>query len=336
MRGSDQYKDLVMYRASALPEATVIIVTKNRSPELRRAIRSSLSQDLSPAVLVIDDGSTDGTSDMVRKEFPEVGLHTYSTSAGLIVRRNLAAILAKTPIIVSIDDDAVFSTPFVLTQALAQFSHERVAVVAIPFVNVNAAPTVMQHANDSYGIYVSAGFIGTAHALRRDVFLTLGGYNEFLFHQGEEEDFAIRLLDAGYVVRLGAGDPIHHFESPKRDFRRMDVYGRRNHVLFAYQRVPMPYTISHLGRATLRGILEGTKKHRLLQMTKGLLRGYTDITRHPRLRAVVKCMTYRVWMRLRRMPALELKDIEAQLPPFMQTVDTLGTGAAQQVCFRNS
>ncbi len=84
----------------------------------------------------------------------------------------------------------------------------------------------MQSPPNTSGTWITDTFIGTAHALRRDIFLKLGGYRDHLVHQGEESDFCIRMLDAGYLVRLGRSDPINHWESPKRDLRRMDFYGR--------------------------------------------------------------------------------------------------------------
>src|SRR5581483_7389816 len=105
-----------------MPEltATVVISTKNRLEDLRRALRSCLSQSAGPAILVIDDGSSDGTSEAVRQEFPSVRLVREEVSKGYIVERNRGAALATTDVIVSIDDDAEFVSPNTVAQALAE------------------------------------------------------------------------------------------------------------------------------------------------------------------------------------------------------------------------
>ena len=103
-------------------KVAVIIVTNNRKLDLRRAIASALEQRSKPEVLVVDDGSTDGTSDMVRSEFPQVRLEQSTHSLGYIAQRNRAAHV-----------DAVFSSPRVVEQAAAAFGHPRVAAVAIPY-----------------------------------------------------------------------------------------------------------------------------------------------------------------------------------------------------------
>src|SRR5215475_13689688 len=56
---------------NSAPCATIIISTKNRSDDLRKTVESSLQQSANPEVLVLDDGSTDGTSDVIRNEFPQ-------------------------------------------------------------------------------------------------------------------------------------------------------------------------------------------------------------------------------------------------------------------------
>jgi GT2 family glycosyltransferase len=223
-------------------KATVVIVTKDRRDELRDALRSATGQRQPLLeVLVVDDGSADGTADMVRAEFASVRVKRFETSAGLVVRRNDAAELATGDVIFSLDDDAVFTTPDVVAQTMAEFDHPRIGAIAIPYIDVRRGPEEHQRAPVAHGRWATPVFRGTAHALRRDVFLRLGGYRGSIVHQGEEIDFALRMLDGGFVVRLGNADPIHHFESPSRSMRRMEFYFRRNEILLAttYFRPPV-------------------------------------------------------------------------------------------------
>ncbi|MCC6580401.1 MAG: glycosyltransferase, partial [Phycisphaeraceae bacterium] len=203
--------------------ATVVITTKNRRDDLARAVASALAQRPPVDVLVIDDGSTDGTGEMLRQQFPAVKVHRTEVSQGYIVARNLGAKLAVTPFVVSIDDDAELVSPDTIAQTLTEFDDARIAGVAIPYIDIRKSPrvipTVPATASPTQW-YVNSAYTGTSHALRRELFNQLGGYQEALFHQGEERDYALRLLDAGYVIRLGKADPIHHHESPKRDTTR--------------------------------------------------------------------------------------------------------------------
>ena len=292
--------------------ASVVITTKNRCDELRGAISSAIAQTAKPEVLVVDDGSTDGTAEMVRAEFPMVRLERSTESLGYIVQRNRAARLASGAILFSLDDDAEFSTPNVVEQTLKDFNDPRIGAVAVPYVEPKKGDRLMQSAPDASGTWITDTFTGTAHALRRDLFLLLGGYREPLFHQGEEGDFAVRLLDAGYVVRLGRSDSIIHWESPKRDFRRMDFYGPRNAILFQWQNAPLGSLPLAFIVTTFNCLRWSLKPARFGLRFQGVWSGYRDCRRLPR--QPIPSRTYRLWRQMRKKGPMLLADVVRKLP----------------------
>jgi glycosyltransferase involved in cell wall biosynthesis len=294
--------------------ATIVITSRNRRDDLIKAVASAIAQTAQPEVLVIDDGSTDGTAEAVAREFPEVRVHRSEKSLGLIVQRNLGARLATKPFVFSIDDDAIFSSPAVIEQTLTEFDNPRVGAVAIPFVDINRSPVVHQRASRSDGVYASYSFIGTAHALRRDLFLALGGYRELLIHQGEEEDYCARMLNAGYIVRCGTADPIHHFESPRRSWKRMDYYGARNKVLYAWNIVPAPFFPMHLAVTTLKTSTYSRNPARCWTRLRGVLAAYALCCAGASARRPVSSSTYRLSRELKRRGAVPLVEIERRLP----------------------
>lgn len=279
-------------------KASIVITTKNRKEDLRVALRSCIVQTVKPEIIVIDDGSTDGTSDMVRTEFPSVLLKTFSESSGYIIRRNEGAVMASGDIIFSIDDDAEFSTPSVVEQTLVGFSNSIIGAIAIPYIEPQKADVLLQKSPDEYGIWLTDRFIGTAHAVRRDLFIKLRSYRENLIHQGEEGDFCIRMLDQGFNVRLGSSDPVIHHESPKRSFNRMDYYGCRNSILFLWQNAPISALPLYLIGTTLNCIKWSFIPNRLLVRFKGLLAGYLNcfVTK----RVPVSKKTFDKWRSLRK------------------------------------
>jgi glycosyltransferase involved in cell wall biosynthesis len=285
------------------PEATVVIVTKDRRDDALRAVASATAQRPPVEVLVVDDGSADGTADAVRDAFPNVRVERRDRSEGLVVRRNEAAELASAPIIVSIDDDAVFTSGHVVAATVAEFDDPRVAVVAMPYIDRPQGEGVLQRAPAQSGVYVTHRFRGTAHALRRDAFLSLGGYRGMLFQQAEEPDLSIRLLDAGYVVRLGRADPVRHFASPKRDFDRMWFYECRNEVLFAWHNVPMPDLALQLAKTTLHALWLGRGVRRTGLFARGLLEGFRAAAHDRSSRRPVSRAAWRLYTRLGKHPA---------------------------------
>jgi glycosyltransferase involved in cell wall biosynthesis len=312
-------------------KAAIVIITKNRKDELRKAIQSSLTQNIPVEVVVVDDGSTDGTAEMVRAEFPQVIFHRDETSHGYILQRNRGAEMASAPIIFSIDDDAVFASPHTVEQTLAEFDDSRIGAAAIPYIDVLYGPTVHQRDEYDGGTHITAVYRGTAHALRREVFLSLGGYRPFIVHQGEEQDFSIRLFDAGYVIRLGRADPIHHYESPKRSTSRILYYHARSHILRHWWNVPMPWMPVHIAWASVNLLKAHLRRGQFWPTLRGLAAGFGGIVRQFNQRRPVSRHTYRLRCQLVRRKTMSLDEIAPLLPP-MKTIppaspaEPLGTG----------
>lgn len=296
--------------------ATVIISTRNRREDLCRTLRSVIAQTAHPEIILIDDGSTDGTSDVVRREFPQVALHRSEQSKGYIVQRNRAAELANGEILFSIDDDAEFSTPHVVAQTLAEFDHPKVGAVAIPFMDMNRREVVRGAAPDRNEIYVTDAFVGTAYAIRRDLFLRLGAFREVLFHQEEERELCLRMLDAGYLTRVGSADVIYHYESPIRNWSRMTVYTARNRILFIWHNVPFPYLLVHLAATSINLVRWGFRTKHPIWAIKGLLMGYGAMMKELLHRAPVSRRTFllhRALLRRGMPPMVPLREIESEL-----------------------
>lgn len=285
-----------------IPDATIVIVTKDRRDDALNAVRSALEQEPLVEVLVLDDGSADDTAGAVRSAFPEVRVERREESAGLVVRRNEAAKLASAPIIVSLDDDAIFTSNSVVASTVAEFDDPRVAVVAMPYVDVPQGEHVLQRAPDGEGVFVTHRFRGTAHAVRREAFLEVGGYRDMLFQQAEEPDLAVRLLNAGYVVRLGRADPVRHFASPRRDTERMWFYECRNEVLFAWHNVPMPDLVLQLAKTTVHAFWLGRGVRRTGLFARGLFAGFRAAARARSARAPVRREAWRLYTRLGKQP----------------------------------
>lgn len=300
---------------ASTPKVTVVVTTKDRKDELRNALRTTLRQSIPLELVVIDDGSSDGTSELVRSEFPEAVLFRSETSEGLVAQRNRGATLATTPFIVSIDDDCEFVSETTLERTVALFDHPRVAAVSIPYVNVKQDTSVRTSAPADDGIYVGPAYAGCAHMLRRDVFLALGGYRGSIFRQGEEPDYCIRLLDAGYVVRLGSAPPLSHFESPKRSHAAIWKWAARNAVLFTWRNVPAPEVVGHLGVTTFNMLRRGTEAGEAGSVLTGLREGYAGLLAELRDRTPVSRRAYRLSRMLVRRRAVRLEELEGRLPP---------------------
>ena len=299
------------------PAATVLITTKDRADELPRAIDSVARQTAPVQLVVVDDGSSDHTSELVRERYPWAELARNESALGIIEARNKAASLAKTNILFTLDDDAEFSTPDVVADTLALFDHPRVAAVTIPLVNHIEGREErfdeFPEAARTGELWCSFAFKGGANAMRLDVFREMDGYRGFMFRQGEESDYCIRLLDRGYVVRAGTADPVDHYPSPRRDSPQVYRYTGRNNLLFAWYNVPMPHLLKHWAGGVVNLLRAGVRRRRPVSVAVGIAWGlWTSLTR-PGVRKPVSTRAYQL-SRTLIAGARPLSQIENRLP----------------------
>jgi glycosyltransferase involved in cell wall biosynthesis len=293
------------------PQATVLITTKDRRDQLRDALASVLAQEgATIEVLVLDDGSQDGSAEMVRQAHPAARVHREERSLGVVAARNLGHRLARGAVVFTLDDDAVFRSPGTVAQTLEDLAGPRIGAVAIPHVDVTAGGAfVRRSVPDRRGIWICPTFSAGACAIRRDVFAELGGYQPDFGRQGEEADFALRMIDAGWWCRLGRAEPIHHHEDTGGSARH--DYGRRNEILHLWRNLPAPLLMPYLIIYMVRGLLYGLRIGELPAMLRGIGRGFAAIATSRFRRSPVSWRAVVVDRRLRDAQALPLEELGA-------------------------
>lgn len=97
-------------RSAATPRVSVIVPTRDRADLLARAIESVVAQTVSQwELIVVDDGSTDGTADLLKRlvgEDSRIRVERLASPAGAPSARNCGARLAGAEYLAFLDDDA--------------------------------------------------------------------------------------------------------------------------------------------------------------------------------------------------------------------------------------
>jgi cellulose synthase/poly-beta-1,6-N-acetylglucosamine synthase-like glycosyltransferase/peptidoglycan/xylan/chitin deacetylase (PgdA/CDA1 family)/spore germination protein YaaH len=114
------------------PPVSVLIAAYNEQPVIARTIAAVLANTLAPAeVIVVDDGSRDGTAEEVERAYgghPLVRL-VRQANAGKAQALNHAISLSRGDVLVCLDADTLF-TPDTLEQLVRHFADPRVGAVA--------------------------------------------------------------------------------------------------------------------------------------------------------------------------------------------------------------
>jgi GT2 family glycosyltransferase len=235
---------------------TTVVATRNRWPDLQW----SLAHHSQPTILV-DNGSTDGTPDLVREHFPAVDVVALGRNLGAQAR-NVGAARATTPYVAFADDDSWWAPGALSEAAVLLDCWPRLALVAArtlvgPEEREDPVCAVMDGSglpweDDLPGRSV-LGFLACAAVVRREAFLAVGGFDDVIFFGGEEERVALDLAAAGWGLAYVPEVVAHHCPSGSRNASQRQVLAARNRVLTALLRRPWPVVAETAARVARQG-----------------------------------------------------------------------------------
>ncbi|NEQ54987.1 MAG: glycosyltransferase, partial [Leptolyngbya sp. SIO3F4] len=175
-----------------MPIISVIIPAYNSAKTIQVSIDSVLSQTFSDfELIVIDDGSTDKTLELVKSiKDPRLKLFSFE-NAGAATARNRGIANAKSDFIAFLDADDVW-LPEKLVDQLAAFEHDPSAGLVYSwsdYINANGdflcvGKRVITSGNteDTYAKLLVSNFLenGSTPLVRMDVLKDIGGFDESL------------------------------------------------------------------------------------------------------------------------------------------------------------
>jgi GT2 family glycosyltransferase len=248
---------------------TVVVATMNRRAELL----ASLPRHEAPVILV-DNGSTDGTPQAVREQLPHVQIVELGRNLGAPAR-TVGVRRARTPYVAFADDDSWWA-PGCLERAadLLDASAQLALVTARILIGPDERPDPVsaQMAEDLLGPRPELpgpavlGFLACAAAVRRDAYLASGGFDDVLFFFGEEQKLALDLASSGWELAYVPELVVHHHPSPARDPLARRRLALRNDLLTTLMRRPWPVVAGRLARAVRaepavrRGLLDAVSR----------------------------------------------------------------------------
>jgi glycosyltransferase involved in cell wall biosynthesis len=186
---------------STRPIVSVIIPIFNRKRYLSEAIESVLSQTVLPdEVIVIDDGSTDGSVEIV-KGFPSVRYH-YQPNSGVSAARNQGVKLAQGNFFAFLDSDDRW-VPDKLERQIAAFEADPNLAIVFGHVQQFYSPELDEQDRQKIHIpkEVLPGYHVGAMLSRREAFFQVGFFETSL-KCGEFVSWYLRAIDSGLQIKI--------------------------------------------------------------------------------------------------------------------------------------
>jgi N-acetylglucosaminyl-diphospho-decaprenol L-rhamnosyltransferase len=225
----------------AAPALSVVVPTRDTAA-LTLACLGSLARAGGPAreVILVDDGSTDGTAARVGQAFPETRILRHETSRGFTVSANAGLAAARGDVLLllnsdtqiagggldalarALDDDAtlgIAGAQLVDPDGTPQWSGGRLPGALWLFAEASGAVKLLARLPgfrrvrplDAAGDRDVDWVCGTALAMRRAIWAALGPLDEGFRLYGQDLDFCARARRAGWRVRVLRGfNAVHH------------------------------------------------------------------------------------------------------------------------------
>ncbi|MEN6372613.1 MAG: glycosyltransferase family 2 protein [Armatimonadota bacterium] len=195
-------------------------------------------------IIIVDNNSTDGSPDMIRKEFPGVTLICNDKNLGIPKATNLGISISKGRYFITINSDVVI-VPGSL-ERLVEFmdTHPDAGAATARLILPDGgehppvcgnAPSLRSELLEAYSPFSSniakkaanARFSnqidysktqdvpcitwGTAFIVRREVLESVGGQDPLFFVYSEDSDWSMRIKNAGWKLYYVADAPIIHY-----------------------------------------------------------------------------------------------------------------------------
>lgn len=241
------------------PRASVVIPTWNGREMLRAALGSLRAQTFRDfETVVVDNGSGDGTVEMLRAEFPEVVVVGFPENRGFAVAVNAGMRAARGTCVALLNNDAEADPGWLAALVAALDARPEVGAVASKMVTFRD-PAIVDSAGGAMGLFAydigrgeSDGppfaqgreilcACGGACAFRREVLDTVGDLDEAFFAWFEDVELGIRAQLAGFRCWFEPAARVrHHAHATAKQLSvPKTVFMVRNALLLFFQTMPL-------------------------------------------------------------------------------------------------
>jgi GT2 family glycosyltransferase len=292
---------------------SVIVLNYNGRRWLAGCLDALATQAGAPPfeVILVDNGSTDGSPALVRTQYPAVRVVDSGANLGFAAGNNLGARQSAGRYLVFLNNDTVPERDW-LSRLCAALDERPLCGLATSKLVLMDDPSRLDSAGDGYlragGAYKRGhgrpsadfgvsrevfGACGAAFAIRRELFERLGGFDESFFMVYEDVDLSYRARLAGFRCWYAADAVVRHAGSATLGRASADAvfFGQRNLEWAWIKNTPRSLlwrsAPAHLGYS-LSGVVHYARMGRLGPAVRGKLAALRGLPRALRSRRIIQ------------------------------------------------
>ncbi len=257
---------------------SITLITSNRKDDIINTINQYYKQDYEDfEIILIDNGSNDGTKEAVPVLFPDVK-YIYLMENFAMKAMNFAFSLADGDIFWRGDDDSFPESTDCLSKVADIFKNNpNIDIIASEDIEMRIGGQIynwygkeVDKVNIPDSGYIATHFHGTGVGIRREVWEKIGGFWGWGY---EEMDFSIRALNEGFNIRYFPNIRVLHYsavESRRTSWRWLKFYLKI--IEFSWKYYPFFTAFSKSILITTNQLLQGIyQRIPILTLIEGVL-----------------------------------------------------------------
>lgn len=210
---------------------SVVFPTMNRIEDLIKCIESlNASTHEKIEIIIADNGSTDGSAEIIRKMYPEVIIQENEHNLGSPIAINNCIKASKGEFILRLDDDEIVEPETIERMLGVLKSDPKIGMVGCLYFYTEE-PNLLRMAGYDMNMWIGKTKVygqdqeyhgqlsenierdatgGGSHLARRSTFEEIGLYDETYFLNYEDVDWCLRLKRAGYKIVVVGSTRLYH------------------------------------------------------------------------------------------------------------------------------
>jgi len=246
------------------PTLSIIIVSYNTANLIGNCLKSIFeASNITREVFVVDNASTDGSSDFIKDNFPSVHLAVNTENVGFAAANNQVLPQCKGKYIFFLNPDTeIMSDTF--SEAISFMdANTRIGLAGTKIINPDG--TLQWSVSYKYpGQRYTASevsdlpgkiacVLGASIIARSELIKKIEGFDEDFFLYGEDQDLCLRIRKMGHVIGyIDSATVIHLGGQSEKDSLSSEVWKKKIHAEYIfYKKHYLPKTIKRISRANI-------------------------------------------------------------------------------------
>jgi len=286
------------------PLFSIITLNWNRKEDVLRTLKTITAQTYpKKEILVVDNGSRDGSVAAIREAFPDVRVLDLGKNLG-VAGYNEGMKIVSGEYLMLIDNDMELLQNDSLESIAAYFdANPKLGAAGMQVRDHTGValspnnPKYWEEQGDEARGYPCSTFDGGGVAIRKSVLDQVGLYLPQFFVYHSEVDLSTRIWDAGYEIRYFPRVAVWHRESPvSRNPALHTFYATRNYLWYVWIYYPAALAIHESLHFLQRSFLQTLRARRpIASWAKGVLTAAwrwprLGVTRKPARKATIQWM----------------------------------------------